>query len=286
MRFSLLVAFTLVLALLAGCKKDSESLATSNIQMEVGVISQNNNETTKFRARLIDYSQGEPSYLTLPTWLELSGGDRLAVTSNNKEYYFSDLDEGNGIYSIDIPSVSPNKFGVILRRSKGVDAETGSIELFYRLSLDLPIDGAVFQSSDAIEAKWSLNGEPPSEAVAANQLRTTIELSSCIDAAGNVILENDPDRNPGAPFGWPQLTSDTLVASGKELLDLAVGSSVLEENPNVYSCKVKLGASVESYLTETGTNSVVEAYVDPTLAIQEWSVLNQSNTIEVTILRE
>lgn len=253
--------------------------------MEVGVSSQADKDNTNIRVRLIDYSEGEPSYLTLPSWLALSGGDRLVVRTNNNEYNFSSLDDGNGIYSFDIPAVSPNVFGVVLTRPGGANAETGSIELFYKLSLDLPIDGTVFQSSDVIEARWSLNGIPPTEAVAGRQLQTTIKLANCVDAAGNIVLEHDPNRIPGAPFGSPLMNLDTLTASGKELLDLAVGPNILEASPSVTSCNVQLTFFADSYLTETGTDSLIEAYVDPTLALQEWTVRNQSNTVEVSILR-
>lgn len=256
--------------------------------MDVEVTSRPDTGITNFTVRLTDYENGPPGYLTAPDWLELSSGDQLIVRSQGSEYRIASLDDGTGIYSLDLPFLPPEKYGVMLIRPGHISAETGSIEQLYDLSLDLPIEGTVFQSDDTINAQWSLNGLPPNDSVAQSQLRTSIKLVNCIDAAGNVVLENNPDRQPIAPFGWPLMTSNTLSASASDLLEMAVGLNNLNATPAVVSCNVQLAAYTVSYFNEfinSKTDSLVEVLIDPTLSLQEWTVQNWSNSVEVTILR-
>ena len=253
--------------------------------MDLEVDSKAGESTTNISIRLTDHTDGEQDLVDLFRWLELSGDDRLLVTSNNNVYEFTDFDDNDGIYIFEIPSVSPSVFGVTLERAANAGARTGEVELFHQLTLNFPIAGAIFQAGDTVETQWSLNGMPPSEAFAEHQLRTMVTLTNCVDSAGNIVIENDPERNPGRTFGWPQLGSGTHTASAKTLLELAAGADTLEFSPAIASCKLQIGAFTQSIFTGSGADSLVKATVDPTLALQEWTVRYISESVEVTILR-
>ena len=126
----------------------------------------------------------------------------------------------------------------------------------------------------------------PTEAVADRRLRTEAILSECVDASDTQVVTPDQvEASPFDAFGATSMETDTFSATGQQLLEVALGRDVLEAVPEAVSCTLQLAVWTDNSLDHTGADTLVSAFTDPALALQQWTIANRSNSVGITILR-